>query len=97
MTRGLILASLLALLAGCIDDQERQVAACVVKSEGIYPQEPPLSYRRSHMEQQCMRASGYKFMCGSNDILADMSLCYEPSGDIDRWLYRLESWARGAL
>jgi hypothetical protein len=99
--KGAILAFLIVIpLAGCIDEQEKQTAACKVKALQTYPNDTvdglSPSKRMAEFEQACMRAEGYSYTCGY-DNLSDVSGCYEPSSQGGRWAYQAERWlkARG--
>jgi len=100
--RPLLPLLLLLPLAGCFGDQQKQLAACEADAAHAFPHAAPGQPLKSI--QACMEKAGYRFIGWNDGVVCDMNalirgklsatggdvLCFEPTGWLERKLYRLE-------
>ena len=95
-----VLAALIVLsLAGCIEDQEKQLGVCKMKAQQMYPNDnlvpSSASRRMGEFVQACMRDEGYLLVPPCYYDRSDISGCYEPRSFVGRWVDRAERWFKG--
>jgi hypothetical protein len=91
-------------LAGCFEDQKKQLGRCVVDGLHVYPTDTNAHtvYDRGHLVRNCMEGAGYDF--SYRDDLCQAALgdgedvnpfCYRPMGAIGRVVLSAEiAWMR---
>jgi hypothetical protein len=92
-----LLAVLVAIpVAGCFDDQKRQIAVCELDAIHTYPSERlDVGGKIEHLIITCMRAQGYAFdmtdkRCPVEFGMATNPYCFVPGGTISRYIFRTE-------
>jgi hypothetical protein len=97
--KGLVLLSLALPLAGCMENQERQLAACKLESMRLY-EEPQiidafhaLPYNKYIVT--CMAAKGYGMAVRNKKCVTGINFavqvdCYTPPGWLERNILELE-------
>jgi hypothetical protein len=100
MMRWVLIAPLMLLLVGCLDDQKQAEAKCELETFRMYPnQRTQYTVDAEGFLRLCMRAAGYDFDASSSKcglkatgtfVSSDDPYCYVPSGRIARFIYKLE-------
>ena len=74
-------------IAGCSDNQGKDIASCRSKAMEIFKQESVWEGKSGDYIVECMRASGYRLdrSCIEHTNVRDMSLCYYPDNWWERW------------
>jgi hypothetical protein len=83
-------------LAGCFEDQQKQVATCELAAIKTYPDEQlVVGGHVEHYIISCMAAHGYNWdihhkRCDVTNAMAKNPYCYVPSGKLAQLVYSLE-------